>query len=154
MATTSSQVKTVLDALSTRLALRAGLADARIYTYVPPPSVQLEVGTYITLAVRVSGRQEYPYAARTIKRDRFTIDGEIIVLVPGAGDDAASTAMTRAEGWFAEIEDEIRTDPSLGLGSYVVTQIGDYEHLYSGNDRGRVHGLRWSLDAQVEMVST
>jgi len=28
MATTSSQVKTVLDALSTRLALRAGLADA------------------------------------------------------------------------------------------------------------------------------
>ena len=117
MATTSSQVKTVLDALSTRLALRAGLADARIYTYVPPPSVQLEVGTYITLAVRVSGRQEYPYAARTIKRDRFTIDGEIIVLVPGAGDDAASTAMTRAEGWFAEIEDEIRTDPSLGLWS-------------------------------------
>ncbi|HQV45058.1 MAG TPA: hypothetical protein PK478_02845 [Nitrospira sp.] len=154
MATTSSQVKTVLDALAARLALRAGLSAARVFTYVPPPSVQSEVGTYITLAVRVSGRQEYPYAAKTIKRDRFTIDGEIIVLQPGAGDEAAAAAMTLAESWFAEIEDEVRTDPSLGLGSYVVTQIGDYEHLYSGNDRGRIHGLRWSLDAQVEMVST
>lgn len=154
MATTTSQVKTVLDALASRLSSRAGLAGVRIFTFVPPPSTQVEVGSYVTLAIRITGRQEFPYAARTLKRDEFRIDGEIIVLQPGAGDDAAAAAMTQAEEWLAEIEDEVRSDPSLGLGSRVVAQIGDYEHLYTGNDRGRIHGLRYSIDVRVEMVST
>ena len=98
MATTTSQVKTVLDALASRLSSRAGLAGVRIFTFVPPPSTQVEVGSYVTLAIRITGRQEFPYAARTLKRDEFRIDGEIIVLQPGAGDDAAAAAMTRPMG--------------------------------------------------------
>jgi len=154
MTTTTRRVNEVLDALAGRLAARAGMNGVALFKFVQPASLMEEIGSSVTLAVRITGRQEFPYASKTIKRDEFTIQGEIIALAPGAGDDAAEAAMEQAETWLAEIEDELRADPTLGLGSRVTAQLTDYEDLFTGNTRGRIHGLRYSIDVRVEMVST
>ena len=153
MVTMTSRVGEIVSALHARLTARPALVDVTIHTYVQAPSKLAEADDYITIVNRIVGAQRFPYATKTIKHDNFSIEGEIICLEPGAGDETAQVAMDRALSYLAEIEDELRTDPSLGFPRMVVAKLTDYEHLYAANDRGRLHGLRYTIEVDAEMVS-
>lgn len=153
MATTTSQIRSIITDLHTLLEARAGLSGVTVFRYAPSPKALEGLREHIVLASRISGAQEFPMATKQIKYDRFTLHGVIYVEKPGAGDDVADTAHERAEALLAEIEAEIQPDPSIGRTNTEV-ELTNYEHVFGADDRGRLHSLSFELECTARMFST
>ncbi len=153
MATTTSQIRSIITDLHTALEARAGLSSVTVFRYAPSPRALEGLREWVVLATRISGAQEFPAATKYLKYDRFTLHGTIYVEQPGAGDDVADTAHARAETLLAEIEAEIQPDPSVGRSNTEV-QLTNYEHTYGADDRGRLHSLAFEIECTARMVST
>ena len=146
----TSMVIQVIEALQARLQARPGLAQVNVFALPQGPQ---DLGReYIVLATRIPGRQEFPFASKAIKNDAFTLNGVVGRMEPGKGDTAALAAMGRVMDLFAEIEDALRTDPSLG-GLDVTAQIGGYEHSPGATDVGRVHEMTFEVRVDARLVS-
>ena len=148
--TTTSMVIAVLQALQARLQARPGLSGVRVFALPQGPQ---DLGReYIVLATRIPGRQEFPFASKAIKNDAFTLNGVIGRVEPGKGDEAALGSMQRVMDLFAEIEDALRVDPSLG-GLDVTAQVEGYEHSPGATDAGRVHEMTFEVRVDARLMS-
>lgn len=152
MTTVTSQIRSVIGDLHALLSARGGLVDVAIFQYAPSPRYLEGVHEHIVLATRVSGEQSFPMATNAIKYDEFTLHGVIFVERPGAGDDVADETHERIEALLAEIEDEVRADPSIGRSNTEV-QVGAYEHTYGADDQGRQQSAAFELNCRTRNVS-
>lgn len=153
MATTTSQIRSIITDLHALLTARAGLSGVTVFRYAPSPKALEGLREHVVIATRVTGAQEFPAATKALKYDRFTLHGVIYVELPGAGDGVADTAHARAETLLAEIEAEIQADPSIGRANTEV-QLSSYEHSYGADDRGRLHSMTFQIDCTARMFST
>ena len=155
MATTTSQIRTVVGALYDLLVARPLItADiVKVFKYAPSPRAA-EATEYIVLAVKVDGAQRFEHASNRIKHDAYTLRGEIFVQKNGAGDVPADDAHARAEVLLAEIESILQPNPTLGQGHTTVAELTAYEHVYGGDDSHRNHLVRFSVDVSQRYVST
>lgn len=154
----TSRVQTIIQTLQTALVARSGLAGVTIFRYAATPkaieATRQSDGRqeWIALANRVPVEPRHPFTTVQIRHDSLTLEGEVVVLLPGIGDDAADDAHTRAAALFAELEDELRTNKSLGLAGLLLT-LGGHTHTYGGSDQGRAHFLTFAITVQDRLVS-
>lgn len=153
MATTTSQIRTVVTALYDLLVARPALSGVTIFRYAPSPR-DAEAREYVALATRVDGVQRYEHATNRVKRDTYTLRGELFVQINGAGDAVADEAHARAEVLLAEIEAALQSNVTLGQGHTTTAELGDYEHVYGGDDSHRNHLTRFAVDVNQRLVST
>lgn len=153
MATTTSQIRTVITALYDLLVARPALSGVTVFKYSPSPRAA-ETRQYIALATRVDGAQRYEHATSRVKKDSYTLRGELFVQINGAGDAVADEAHARAEVLLAEIEAVLQSNVSLGQGHTTTAELADYEHVYGGDDSHRNHLTRFSVDVNQRLIST
>lgn len=154
MATTTSQVLDVITQIHTTLSARPGLEGVAIFKRAVSPRDMAANDEYIVVAVGVSGTQEYPFATSNIKRDDAAIRSLIFVRQSGGGDDIAEDVDERVHALFAEVEDALRSDPSLTREGRSILQITDYVHRYAGDDSNREQSLEFTIDLNEFMVSS
>jgi hypothetical protein len=156
MATVTSQVRAVLTALAAALALREDMAGVTVFRRTPSPRALEGLTEWVVLAIRATGRQSFPMASTRVKYDAMSITGQIAVEQDNGRDtdDAADSAQERAEELLAEIEDALRTSPSLGRVGRTVLQLTDYEHTFTGDDTKRIHLLTFTIENNERMHSS
>jgi hypothetical protein len=111
MATRTSTVPAVLDALKALLGARAGLDGVTVTTApsgdpIPTESIQF-FGT--------GGDQAWDAIGNRRRKETYTIRGGIFIQRRGAGPDVWDAARERAYAILAELEDAIRVLPTLDL---------------------------------------
>lgn len=149
MATHTSTVPAVLDALKALLDPRAGLAGVTVTTApsgepVPMESIQL-FGT--------AGDQEWAAIGNRRRRESYTIRGGIFIIKGGAGSAVWDAARERAYALLAELEDAIRVMPTLGLADRVIVQLARADLDQGAQDNGRWAALDLDLAVTAELVS-
>lgn len=150
MATTTSTVPALLTALKAALDVRAGLAGVVVTTApsgepLPYESIQW-FGT----------NEDQSWAALGNRRrsETYTLRGGIFCQQRGGGDTVWDAVRTRAYAILAELEDELRTNPTLGLGSRVVAQLVSANLDQGAQDNGRWAALDLAVAVSAELVST
>lgn len=156
MSTVTSQIRAVRTALYDALVLREDLAGVTIFKATPSPGALEGLREWITLSIRTTGRQQFPFASTRVKYDEWQDSGEIwVVLDTGPNtDDAADSAQERAEALLGAIEDVLRRDPSLGRTGRTEAKLTDYEHTYTGSDTQRAHQLGFTVENRERMHSS
>lgn len=152
MTTQTSRVREVVNAYQTLLQSRSGLAGVTVFRYAPSPRDYQALTEFIVLANRIPVVPTYPLLTVRIVSADMTLEGEIVVILSGAGDDTADAAQARAEALYAEIEDLLTTNKSLGLTSVLAT-VGDYRHVYGGTDQQRAHKLEFQTAVTARQTS-
>lgn len=150
MATHTSTVPAVLDALKTLLDARAGLAGVTVTTApsgepVPMESIQF-FGT--------NGDQAWAALGNRRRRETYTIRGGIFIIKGGAGADVWDAARERAYALLAELEDAIRVSPTLDLADRVIIQLTRADLDQGAQDNGRWAALDIDLGVTAELVSS
>lgn len=153
MATTTSQIRSIVGDLYTLVTAQAGLDGVTVFKYAASPRELEPLDEYIVLATRISGTQEFPAATKYLKYDTFTLFGEIWLSQPGAGDAIADDAHERAEELLAEIEAVLQSDPSLGRAN-TEAELTSYTHTYGAGEDDRLHLLAFEIECRARMVST
>lgn len=105
-------------ALVTALSARAGLSGVQIVYGMPPGALQRE---HILLGP-VDGTQEYRALGTARKFDDYTVTLYITAMREGTNQQAADE---RALAIMAEVEDEVRTDPTVG-GTVLTAEVSRY----------------------------
>jgi hypothetical protein len=153
MPTRTSQVRSIITDLHTRLESRGGLAGVTVFRYAPSPKALEGLREHITLALRIDGVQEFLFASHYIKNDVFTLHGVIYVEMSGAGDDIADATHARAEALLAEIEAELQVTPMIGR-DHDTLELTNYEHTYGATADDRLHSLTFEIECTARMIST
>lgn len=155
MATTTSQVLNIITQIHTTLTEREGLEGVAIFKRAASPrDLTAADNEYIVVAVSVDGTQSYPMLTTMVKQDQASIRSVISVRRSGGGDDVAEDVDVRVHELFAEVEDALRSDPSLMRQGRSVVQITDYAHAYSGDDASRQQTMEFTIELDEHMVST
>ena len=115
----TSQIQNFTDALLEHLAARPGLSGVLI-TDGPPPASMLQVGEWLMLG-DVTGEQDW-YAidgARKPREETFEVEGLVsVVQATTAADSGHQGPLNhRALAIVAEVEDELRSAPTQGIGT-------------------------------------
>jgi hypothetical protein len=115
----------VLDALKALLIARAGIIGppkVEVYTAGMGDDTALEAITFFG----AEGEQKWavmPYSSTRGKSDEYTITGQVWIRKPGAGEATAVAARNRALAIFNEVENALRTSPTLGSAVAGVTVV-------------------------------
>lgn len=150
MATHTSTVPAVLDALKALLDARAGLDGVTVTTApsgdpIPAESIQF-FGT--------NGDQAWAAIGNRRRSETYTIRGGIFIQRRGAGQAVWDAARERAYAILAELEDAIRALPTLGLADRVVVQLARVDLDQGGQDNGRWAALDIDIGVTAELVSS
>lgn len=163
MATHTSTVPAVLDALKTLLDARkatpdsplAGVAETNrrevaITTAPSGESVPFESIQFFG----TDGDQSWAAIGNRRRRETYTIRGGIFIKRIGAGEAVWDAVRERAYDILAELEDAIRVAPTLGLADRVIIQLARVD-LDQGGDaaNGRWAALDIDLAVTAELVS-
>jgi hypothetical protein len=151
MATHTSTVPAVLDAIKALLDARSALSTAGVVVTtapsgdpIPAESIQL-FGT--------NGDQEWAAIGNRRRRESYTIRSGIFVIRRGAGAAVWDAARERAYAILAELEDAIRVMPTLGLADRVIVQLARVDLDQGPQDNGRWAALDIDLAVTAELVS-
>lgn len=153
MTTTTSQIGALIEEIHDTLSARAGLEGVSIFKYAISPRDATE-REYIVIASRVTGAQRFPMATKNVKYDEADITAVIFVSQSGGGDDTAAAVDERVHELFAEVEDALRSDPSLTRTGRSIIEIREYEHTYSGDDSNRGQTMEFTIHVFERMVSS
>jgi hypothetical protein len=109
-------------ALAANLASRANLAGVQILTG-PPSAGQAQHGEFLMLgnANATQTYKTFPYNAPTAKDETFTID--LLIDVVQAMNTDQSTVTARAFALLAEVENELRSNPSQGVAYVLWSEV-------------------------------
>lgn len=153
MATTISAVAQVQTAIRTDLRLRPGLDGVYIGSaWTGAEKLGLH---WVVIGMEIDGRQLYPAASIRYVEDRFSIHCLAETYAPGSDDDAIDLALDRIITWYGEIQDYLRTTPTLGVGSKVLlAELGAYSIDQGYNSEGRGVQMRFDIDVHTRLISS
>lgn len=156
MATMTSTVPLVLETIRDRMAARRdadpdGVLAGVVFTAapsgdpIPDESIQL-FGT--------DGDQEWGAVGNRRRKETYTINAGMLIIVRGAGEKVSDAARDRAYAILAELEDELRRFPNLDLISgRIVVQLSRVNLDQGPQDNGRWAALDIGLGVTAELVS-
>jgi hypothetical protein len=158
----TSLIQTYTETLQTNLRNRTGLREVLITDGPPPISVLDATNAWLMLG-DVSGLQDFATISTRRPRDEeFSIDCLISVMTPVGGDlDSQTPISRRAMAIMAEVEDELRGNPTQNVGpatgsdpaGYVVSsQIsGPIDLTKRANDQNREAALRFTVIVKARL---
>jgi hypothetical protein len=147
----------VLDALRANLILRAGIIGppkVEVYTAGMADDTALEAITFFS----AEGEQRWavmPYSSSRGKSDEYTIAGQVLIRKAGAGEATAVAARNRCLAIFNEVENALRTSPTLGtppaVAGVTVVAVGAVK-LQQGLEPGfRRCGITFEIDCRYRI---
>lgn len=155
MAIVTSQSLSVISDLYDLLSVQDGLSGVAMFRMAPGERDAEGLREYITIANSVTDIERVPpYLHPSDRNETFTINGRIVVVVPGAGDDVAFEAMRRALELFAEVDRAVRTDITLGRSQGDEVEPKPSEHLMGANEIGRVHQMDIRFECKTRLIGT
>lgn len=154
MATTTSQIGAVIQTIHDTLSARAGLDGVAIFRYAVSPRDANSNDEYIVIASRTTGAQRFPAATKNLKYDEFDLTSVIFVRKSGGGDETADEVDARVHELLAEVEDALRSDPSLTRAGRSIIEIQGYEHTYAGDDTNREQSMSFTTHVFERLVSS
>lgn len=155
MAITPSTLWVFYKAFRTRMRLRANITAWGVAVLaapsgepVPAESIQL-FGTSLN--------QQWGLLGNRRREEQYTVRGGIFVKRRGAGEDIADVVRDRVGELLAEVEDELRTTPNVGIASPRV--IAEFSASGSEIDQGAEDDGRWcaidfSIAVKASLTST
>lgn len=147
MTTVTSRLFDALDNFAAALALRSGLSGVQIATGPLGGESARESIQFFT------GRDNQDHVTTGRRREStFSLDGAVWVLKPGKNETVIKAARDRAQALLAEIEDELRTDPSIG-GTVRESGITDYDLDQGVNPDGHWCQLDFTISGTVRLNS-
>lgn len=109
---------------------------------------------WIVIGMEIDGRQLYPAASIRYKEDRFAIHCLCETYEPGSSDDAIDSALDRVISWYGEVQDYLRTTPTLDIGAKVLlAELGAYSIDQGYNSEGRAVQMRFDIDVHTRLIS-
>lgn len=132
-----------LDAFRTQLLARGGLAGVTVWTAHPGD----DLGTEDIVFHTVTGDQQpQSFSSPHNREEIYQVAGFIFCLKPGAGETVIKQARDRATAILAEVENQMRTDPTAA-GSILFGQLQDHKLLQSVKEEGR--WAMWEFNCSV-----
>lgn len=152
MATTTSRIPDVMDALQTGLAARAGLANVTVQS--GPGDLKYLGLEYLALGVgRVSIPQSQRAAGNQFKQEAARIDCEIRSGVVGVGETAIRACRDRAFVILAEVEDFLRTTPNLSITAVDHLLLRDVDYGIGWDDRVTWCEIGFTIAGNISLIS-
>lgn len=150
MATVTSIAHAYMVALADALALRTGLFGVQIATgWLGGDSAARESIQFTA----VRGTQQWGMLSNRRRNEEFVIEAGIWVVEPGKGEDVIRTVRARALALLAEIEDELRVDPTVGNVAQV-SQVTSYNLDQGGNTSGRWCQIEFEITVNKDLRSS
>ncbi len=132
--TTTSSVHAFKNALVDGLLARSGLAGIQV---VSAPLISKDAARESIQLGDVDGEQEWSALGKLAREERYTVDVMVWVLRPGSDEADFREVRARAFAIFAEVEDFLRADPTVGQIARV-SAIRRPEVTEGANPEGRV----------------
>lgn len=150
MATITSIADAYMVALADALALRTGLDGVQIATGWLGGDAAARESIQFT-AVR--GTQQWGMLSNRRRNEEFVIEATIWVVNPGKNEDVIRSARARAIALLAEIEDELRVDPTVGNVAQV-SQVTAYDLDQGANTAGRWCQIEFEITVNKDLRSS
>lgn len=149
MATVTSAVGKLLDALVDALMARPGLVGVQV------TSGWVGGDTDARETIQLTGaRSDQRWGALGNRRreEDISVEGVVFVVSPGKGESAIRAARNRALGLLAEIEDALRTDPTVAL-AVKAAQLSSVQLDQGATTAGRWCQIDIVIDATADLRS-
>lgn len=144
----TSAVPAFLDALRTRLLARPGLAGVQVATGPLAEDTALES----IQVFRVDTDQVWAALGGRSREETGTMTGAIWIVAPGADEPAIKAARDRAYALLAELESDLRADPSVN-GTVRVAQLASADLTQGLNDNGRVAQVTFTVNLEARLTT-
>lgn len=105
----TSKAFAAMQALATQLRARAGLTGVEVRTAHPGAKLPTEAIVMLSF----DGDQRWAALGKGSREETFLIPTSIYVSKPGATETVAKACQDRVVALFAEVENQLRTDPSI-----------------------------------------
>lgn len=160
MATMTSRVGELIDAIGAALEGRAGLEGVNVLT---GPASDAELGIeYIALGIdEIRLPKRFAGATNRLQMETLTIPCELQARAGGAGNPAIKAARDRALAIYAEVEDAHRTavaaaggSVTFGIPEVATVRLSDGLMGQGFVENERTAVIRFDFDADVYLVST
>lgn len=152
MATTTSTMASVITAAQQALRGRGGLAGV---TVASGPRALKDLGMeWIVLAVTVELTQRFAAASSRYKEERYTLRNTLHTEAPGADETLMAAVRDRGVALLAEVEDEVRTNMTLGVAGVLTVQLSAAELRQGYTDTGWVVEIDFGLDVHARLISS
>ncbi len=142
----TSTVPALLTALAGRLRNRAGLAGVAVATAPDAAGTPAEVIEFLDTAQD----QEFAALGGRRREERYEVRGAIFVARLGAGEATATEARERAYALLAEIENELRADPTVG-GAIQTAEVARVNLQQGASPDGRLAALEFWLRVRARI---
>ena len=150
MATVTSIAHAYMAALADALAARTGLFGVQIATGWLGGETAARESIQLT-AVR--GTQQWGMLSNRRRNEEFTIEATIWVGEPGKNETVIRSVRARAVELLAEIEDELRVDPTVGNIAQV-SQVTAYDLDQGSNQSGRWCQIEFEITVNKDLRSS
>jgi len=149
--TTTSTIPNLLNTLQERLAARSGLAGVQIVSApLGPQSTALES---IQFGGVVESEQTVASLGNRRRTESYQVHGIIWIAKSGAGEQTIRAARDRAYELFAELEDELRADHTVG-GTVIRGEIGENALDQGLSEQGaRVARITYILNIETQLIT-
>lgn len=155
MATATSVLPDLLDAIQAGLDARAGLDNV---TVLSGPADADDLGReYIALGLNdpeISIPQRPGAQTVSYRKESISIPCELRANQPGKGEGSIRAARDRAFALFAEVEDWVRSNKTAGLSAVDALHITNARANQGADDNGRYVVIKFDLDAQTSLIDS
>ena len=155
MATATSVLPDLLDAIQAGLDARAGLNGV---TVLSGPADADDLGReYIALGLNdpeISIPQRPGAQTVNYRKESISIPCELRANQPGKGETNIRAARDRAFALFAEVEDWVRSNKTAGLSAVDALHITNARANQGADDNGRFVVIKFDLDAQTSLIDS
>lgn len=141
---TTSTIPAFRAALLTQLQARPALAEVLVTDGNPPAPAK----EYIALGATIF-EQEWSHLGKYARNERYR--QVVMISVLFAGTDTQVQAAARAFVLYAEVEDELRDDPTLGLDNLIGAQVGDGVYTPRWDDQYRQADLTFEINVHARI---
>lgn len=151
MATTTSKIAAVEDALVAALKLRPGLAGVQVdIGPLGDENAREHIQIGVGVGASVSVQQEWGALGNRQRDESGVIHGEIYVKKPGAGASAIRAARDRAWELLAEVEEQLRDDYRIG-GLVYLSGMQASEETRGMDPGNRISILHFSIEYRARL---
>lgn len=133
-----------IETLTAQLLLRAGLADVQVIS----GPIDLDTATKRDIIQLFGTEMTETFAAIGNKRheETYTLEGELIVVRPPAGETGIQEVRDRAKAIFGELETELRTNHKMN-GTVKWCRLSSVAIAQGYGDKGRICVVSFTITA-------
>lgn len=153
MAVQTSTVPVVLDTLKSLLEARKALGGNGLegVTIVTAPSGDPDIPESIQFYGVFEG-QGWKSLGGQRREETYPLEGDIVIVRRGAGEDKAKEARDRAYTILLELETVLRANPTLGIGPRTDVQLATANLIQGWQDNGRVASIEFTIGVKAELT--